>query len=95
LLLGSVARTEGQASAIGVVASNVLAALGGCWWPIEVTPPWMQKLQLILPTGWAMDALHKLISFEASPWSVLPHIAVIAAAATAVLLMVIRIFRFQ
>ncbi len=95
LLLGNVARTEGQASAIGVVSANVLAALGGCWWPIEVTPPWMQMLQLILPTGWAMDALHKLISFEASPWSVLPHIAVIVGAAIAVLLLVTRNFRFQ
>jgi len=30
----------------------------------------MQKLQLVLPTGWAMDALHKLISFGYGPGSV-------------------------
>jgi hypothetical protein len=24
----------------------ILAALGGCWWPIEITPPWMQSLSL-------------------------------------------------
>ena len=49
--------------ALGVFATQILAALGGCWWPIEVTPPWMQKLSLALPTGWAMDALHKLVNF--------------------------------
>jgi ABC-type Na+ efflux pump permease subunit len=42
LLLGSLARTEGQAVALGVLASNMAGALGGCWWPIEVTPPYMQ-----------------------------------------------------
>lgn len=95
LLLGSLARTEGQAAAIGVVSANVLAALGGCWWPIEVTPAWMQKLQLFLPTGWAMDALHKLVSFEASPTAVLPHVAVMAAGAFVVLLISTRVFRFD
>jgi hypothetical protein len=43
LLSGSLARTEGQAVGIGVLLTNVLAALGGCWWPIEVTPPAMQR----------------------------------------------------
>jgi ABC-2 type transport system permease protein len=95
LLLGSLARTEGQAAAIGVIAANVLAALGGCWWPIEITPSWMQKLQLVLPTGWAMDALHKLVSFETSPAAVLPHVLVMAVCGFAVLLLSTRVFRFE
>jgi ABC-type Na+ efflux pump permease subunit len=95
LLLGSVARTEGQAVGIGVVSSNVLAALGGCWWPVEVTPAWMQRLQLVLPTGWAMNALHKLISFEAPASSILPLLGVIISAAVVVLLLARRLFRFQ
>jgi ABC-2 type transport system permease protein len=95
LLLGSLARTEAQAAAIGVIASNVLAALGGCWWPIEVTPGWMQKLQLLLPTGWAMDALHKLVSFATPPTAVLPHLAVMVLGASAILLLSSRLFRFQ
>jgi ABC-type multidrug transport system permease subunit len=95
LLLGSVARNEGQAAAIGVISANVLAALGGCWWPIEVTPAWMQKLQLLLPTGWAMDALHKLVSFGASPAAVLPHVALMTVAALALLVLSTRLFRFE
>ena len=95
LLLGSLARTEGQAAAIGVIASNVLAALGGCWWPIEITPAWMQKLQLALPTGWAMDALHKLVSFETPPAAVLPNLGAMVFAGMAILLVSCRVFRFD
>jgi ABC-2 type transport system permease protein len=75
LWLGNLARNEGQAIGLGILAGNVLGALGGCWWPIEVTPEWMQTLSLFLPTGWAMDGLHALVSFGAPPIEVLPHVA--------------------
>lgn len=95
LLLGSLARTEGQAVAIGVISSNALAALGGCWWPIEITPEWMQKLQLFLPTGWAMDAMHRLISFAAGPGSVLPHVLGMLVGTALLLAVATRVFRFE
>ncbi len=95
LLLGSLAATEGQAVAIGVLGANILAALGGCWWPIEITPGWMQALSRLLPTGWAMDAMHRLVSFEAGAASALPHLAVIVLAALAAGWLAARSFRFQ
>ncbi|MFH1755982.1 MAG: ABC transporter permease, partial [Candidatus Latescibacterota bacterium] len=95
ILLGSLARSEGQAVGIGVIASNVLAALGGCWWPIEITPQWMQKMQLFLPTGWAMDALHKLISFGAGPGSVLPHVLGMTLITLLLIAVSVKAFRFQ
>lgn len=95
LLLGNFGRTEGQVVAAGVILSNVLAALGGCWWPIEITPRWAQNLAILLPTGWAMDAIHKLISFGAAPTTVIPHIIVMAAAALVAGWVVARFFRFQ
>ena len=95
VVLGSVARTEGQAVAIGVIAANVLAALGGCWWPIEITPSWMQNLQLFLPTGWAMNALHKLISFAAGPASAAPHVLGMAVATALLVALSVKVFRFE
>jgi ABC-type Na+ efflux pump permease subunit len=95
ILLGNLARTEGQAIGIGVLASNVLAALGGCWWPIEITPPWMQKLALAFPTGWAMDALHRLVSFGAGPTSVIPHLVVMLLATIVAGWLAARTFRFH
>lgn len=95
MLLANETRTEGQTIAIGVLASNLLAALGGCWWPIEVAPSWAQKLALLLPTGWAMDALHQLVSFGAGPQAVVPHLAALLAAALAAAFLTARRFRFQ
>jgi ABC-2 type transport system permease protein len=95
MLLGNFGRTEGQVIGLGVIASNILAGLGGCWWPIEITPLWTQRLALAFPTGWTMDALHKLMNFGASPLNVLPHVCVTAVAALGAGYVLSRTFRFQ
>lgn len=95
LWLGTVARTEAQAGGLGVLAANVLAALGGCWWPIEVTPDWMQAIQKLMPTGWTMDALHKLISFQAAPSTVIPNVLILIAAAGMFGFLAARRFQYQ
>lgn len=95
LLLGSLARTDGQATGLGVLTANVLAALGGCWWPIEVTPDWMQGLQNLMPTGWTMDALHKLISFEAGASSAVPHVATLLVGSLLVTALAINRFKYE
>jgi ABC-type multidrug transport system permease subunit len=95
LWLGTVANTEGQANGLGVLAANALAALGGCWWPIEVTPGWMQAVQNLLPTGWTMDALHQLISFQSGAASAVPQVIMLAAAALVVGVLAVRGFEYQ
>jgi ABC-2 type transport system permease protein len=62
-LLGAILSTPEQASAVGWIASMILAALGGCWWPSEVMPRWLWQASHVLPTPWAMDGFHSLISF--------------------------------
>jgi len=52
-----------RASSIGVIATMVMAAFGGCWWPLEVVSEPLRKLSMVFPTGWAMRALHGTISF--------------------------------
>jgi len=95
LWLGTVANTQAQAGGLGVLAANALAALGGCWWPIEVTPEWMQFVQKLIPTGWTMDALHKLISFQAGAASVIPNIAMLLIAAAVFGGLAVRRFRYE
>lgn len=94
IVAGNLARTEGQAIGLGVFAANLLAALGGCWWPIEVTPGWAQRVALGLPTGWTMDALHRLMSFQAGASAALPHLVALAVAALAVGWIATRTFRY-
>ena len=63
LLLGAVLSTPEQASTVGWITGMVMGALGGCWWPSEVMPRWLWSAAHVLPTAWAMDAFHALISF--------------------------------
>ncbi len=95
LLLGSLGRTQGQVAGLGTLATMSLAALGGCWWPIEITPEWMQVLQKALPSGWAMDAMHRLVSFGLGPESVVVHITALLAGALVVGRLGARCFRYQ
>ena len=95
ILLGSLSRSEGQVVALGVLSANVLAALGGCWWPIEITPPWMQKLALALPTGWTMHALHELSIFQHGALSAAGDLAALAIAALACGWLAARAFRYE
>jgi ABC-2 type transport system permease protein len=95
LVLGSLARSQAQAAGIGVLGTMILAALGGAWWPIEITPAWMQSLALTLPTGWTMDALHRLVHFGDPAAAALPHAAVLTVAALALGWIGARVFRYQ
>lgn len=95
ILLGNVVRSRAQMAGVGVMSTMVLAALGGCWWPIEITPAWMQSLALILPTGWAMDAMHKLISFGYGASAAVPHVAGLVVATIVIGVAGVRTFRYQ
>ena len=95
LLLGNIARTIPQMTGLGILVSMVLAALGGCWWPIEITPPWMQAIAIALPTGWTMDALHKLVNFGYGASSAWPHVAALAVSAVAAGWGGAKVFRYQ
>jgi ABC-type multidrug transport system permease subunit len=79
ILLGAVLRTPEQASGIGWMASMVMAALGGCWWPSEMVPGWLWRSAHVLPTAWAMDGLHALVSFGQGVEAVWLPSAVLAA----------------
>jgi hypothetical protein len=55
----------------------------------------MQSLALALPSGWTMDALHKLVSFGYAPGAAVPHVAALAAAALAAGWGAAKTFRYQ
>ncbi len=95
LLFGNFVRTEGQASGIGVMITMALAALGGAWWPIEITPGWMQTLAMFIPTGWTMDAMHSLVNFAYGPASVLPQLLTLLAATLLLAWAGARTFRYS
>ena len=63
LLVGSIIQSEDKVVGLCVLSSLTMAALGGCWWPLEIMPDSLKIIAHCIPTGWAMDALHQMITF--------------------------------
>jgi ABC-2 type transport system permease protein len=93
VLIGSLSSRDDKIVGICVLSSMVMAALGGCWWPLEIVPDKLRMFGHIAPPAWAMDALHQLISFGGSWRDVLPALCVLAVFAIAANALAIRFFR--
>ena len=93
VLVGSVIKAPDRINGICVLAGLLMAAIGGCWWPLEIGPPVLKTMALCLPTGWALEALHQLISFGAGIDAVLLPLAVLVAFGTAANLLAARYFK--
>ncbi|PJA73405.1 hypothetical protein CO151_13670 [bacterium CG_4_9_14_3_um_filter_65_15] len=78
LLLGGLFRTTQQAESLGWMVGMVFAALGGCWWPLEIMPRGAQILGGFFPTFWAMKALHAVVTFGRGLDGILLPMAVLA-----------------
>ncbi len=61
--LGGWIKDPDLAASIGVILTMMMAAFGGCWWPLEVVSKPLKMVALVFPTGWAMRTLHGVISF--------------------------------
>lgn len=59
--MGTFIKTEGQATGLSITAGMVMALLGGCWYPIELFPPFVQDATRVLPTRWAMQGMLNLV----------------------------------
>lgn len=81
--MSALVRKEQQVEAIAIPLTLVLSALGGGWFPMEITPKWMQMASLTLPTGWAMKGYHDLMWHGRGIVEVLPAICVIMIFAAA------------
>ena len=93
IMLATLVRTQRAAVAIGVLASLVLAPLGGCWWPLFITPKWMQFLARLTPHGWATTGFNKLMVFGADFSAVIPNM--LALVGFALLFGIIAVWRFR
>ena len=78
VLVGCINSNPDKIVGLCVVLSMMMAALGGCWWPLEITPESMQLIGHVFPTAWAMDALHQLISFGGGLSEIKLELAVLA-----------------
>lgn len=93
VLIGFLIRAEDKVIGICLAIALPSAAIGGCWWPLEIAPAFFQDLALAVPTGWALDALHQLITFGAGMEPITPALLVLGGSAVAANLAAARFFR--
>ncbi len=75
--MGTFVKTEGQASGLSIMIGMVAALLGGCWYPLEMFPQFVQKAVTVLPTTWAMRGLLDIVLRGQGLSAVLPEAGVL------------------
>ena len=93
IMLASFVSEVRAAASLGVLASLTMAPIGGSWWPLFITPEWMQTLAKITPHGWANTGFNKLMIFGAEFSDVTNEM--IALAVFGVAFVVIALWRFR
>ncbi|MBN1874777.1 MAG: ABC transporter permease [Anaerolineae bacterium] len=93
MLLATLVRSRGQAGSAVVGLSMGLSALGGAWYPLEITPQLYRQIVQILPSTWAMRAYTDILARGATWREVIPAAGVLLGFAT--LFIVIGMLRFR
>jgi len=61
LLIGAVAKSEDQVIMWSLIAMFVFSAMGGAWFPLEVTGKTFAAIGHLMPTAWAMDGFQNIV----------------------------------
>jgi ABC-2 type transport system permease protein len=61
LLISALARQEEQVITLSLIAMFIFSALGGAWFPLEVTGKTFSTIGHLMPTAWAMDGFQNIL----------------------------------
>jgi ABC-2 type transport system permease protein len=88
-------KTPAQASGLGLLLTLTLAPIGGAWWPMEISPKFMQVIGHISPIAWAMDGFTALTYNGAHLADIWLPLTVLAGMTVILFLIAIPRFRYQ
>ena len=80
--IGVVFKTANQAMPFGAISVVILSAMGGIWVPVDIFSPVMQKVAMLSPLYWGLDAVNHITLRNGSISDVLPHILVLGVFST-------------
>ncbi len=86
MLCGVLCQTEKQVLQLAIFLAVALAGLGGCWWPMEIVPPFFQCVATFTPSYWCVHGLQRVMYFNKSHEVLLRECPLLLAFAAAVLL---------
>jgi hypothetical protein len=93
LVVAALARSREAVLPLGSIVIVTMAAVGGCWWPIDLEPRWMQQVALAFPTTWAMSAFNDLMIRRQTVEAALLPTAVLFAFGLGYLVVGLALFR--
>ncbi|MEW5804635.1 MAG: ABC transporter permease, partial [bacterium] len=74
LAVGTIMQSQQQASTFGAVTIIIAAALGGVMVPVYVMPEFMQKVSILSPLAWGLNAFLDVFLRHGTLTSVLPNV---------------------
>lgn len=92
LVVVAFSKTSNQAGTANTLIVTPTCMLGGCFWPAEVMPQWLQRVGDFIPQTWALDSIKKLQS-GSSFIDILPQLGILLAFAAAFFL--IAVYKFN
>ena len=93
--IGSGLKNPAQASGLSLLLTLTLAPLGGAWWPMSISPKFMQIIGHVSPVAWAMDGFTALTYQGAHLVDVLVPLAVLVGMTVLAFVIAIPRFRYQ
>jgi ABC-2 type transport system permease protein len=93
--IGSGLKNPAQASGLGLLLTLTMTPLGGAWWPIEISPKFLQIIGHFTPVAWAMDGFTAITYHGAHLADVWVSLAVLAGMTLLFFLIAIPRFRYQ
>lgn len=95
LLIGAAAKGEEQVLMWALIAMFVFSAMGGAWFPLDVTGKTFAAIGHLMPTAWAMDGFQNIILRGLGLSSVLLPVGILLAYAAAFFGLAVWRFRFE
>jgi ABC-2 type transport system permease protein len=93
--VGSGLKNPTQASGLGLLLTLTLAPIGGAWWPMDISPKFMQVIGHISPVAWAMDGFTALTYNKAHLADIWLSLVVLTGMTVVLFLIAIPRFRYQ
>jgi ABC-2 type transport system permease protein len=95
LLISALSRTEEQAVMWSMIAMMLLSALGGAWFPLDITGKAFSAIGHLTPAAWAMDGLQNIVVRGLGASSVLLPAGILLGYAVAFFALAVWRFRFE
>ncbi len=93
--IGSGLKNPAQASGLALLLTLTLAPLGGAWWPMSISPRFLQIVGHVSPVAWAMDGFTALTYEGAHLADIWISLAVLLGMTVFAFIIAIPRFRYQ